>query len=74
MMTFGNSLNKISKLEIDSPDGKRNLTEDEVLKIIYKQSGLINDRYEELDDYFYPKSYFYKFKRSINEETGYSIF
>ena len=74
LMIFENTCNKMSKLEIDSPNGKRNLTEDEILEILYKQSGLINDRYYELDDYFYPKSSFYKFKKSVNEKLGYSIF
>ncbi len=74
LTTFDKTRNKMSKLEIDSPNGKRNLTEGEILEILYKQSGLINDRYEELDDYFYPKTSFYKFKKSVNEKLGYAIF
>ncbi len=73
-ITFDNSLNKIRKSEIDSPDGKRILTEEEAKEILSKQAGLINDRYFELDDHFKPKSAFYKFKKSINEKLGYSVF
>ena len=73
-MTFINTLNEIKKMEIDSPDGKRRLTEEETTEILFKQAGLINDRYYELDDHFKPKSAFYRFKKSINEKIGYSIF
>ncbi|MEP6902090.1 MAG: hypothetical protein ABJA66_10085 [Actinomycetota bacterium] len=55
-LTFGNSLNGIRNLEIDLPDGKRKLTEVEIKEILSKQSGLINDRYDELNDYFNPKN------------------
>lgn len=73
-ITFVNSLNEIRKSEIDSPDGKRTFTEEEATEILSKQAGLINDRYFELDDHFNPKSAFYKFKKSVNEKLGYSIF
>lgn len=73
-ITFVNSGSEMRRLEINSPDGKRKLTEAEINEIFNKQAGLINDRYYELDDYFYPKSSFYKFKKSVNEKFGYSIF
>lgn len=73
-ITFVNSLNEIRKSEINSPDGKRILTEEEAAEILSKQAGLINDRYFELDDHFNPKSAFYKFKKSVNKKLGYSIF
>ena len=73
-MIFNDALNEVRELEIDSPDGKRKLTEDEVKEILSKQAGLINDRYFDLDDYFKPKSAFYKFKKSVNEKFGYSVF
>jgi hypothetical protein len=73
-MTFINTLHEIEKMEINSPDGERKLTEEEAEEILSKQAGLINDRYFELDDHFKPKSAFYKFKKSVNEKIGYSIF
>lgn len=73
-INFGNALNTLRVMKIDSPDGRRKLTEEEVQEILDKQAGLINDRYFELDDHFKPKSEFYKFKKSINEKFGYQIF
>ena len=73
-ITFTNSLNAIRQLEIDSPDGKRRSTEDEINEVLDKQSGLINDRYWKLDGHFYPKSAFDRFKESVNKKLGYSIF
>lgn len=66
--------NDFREMKIDSPDGERKLTEDEVSAIFDKQNGLINDRYFELEDHFKPKSAFYKFKKSINEKLGHQIF
>ncbi|HVE59201.1 MAG TPA: hypothetical protein VNB22_20425 [Pyrinomonadaceae bacterium] len=74
LMSSVNARNEIRKLEADLPDGKRKLTEDEIEGIFRKQSGLINDRYFELDDHFKPKSSFYKLKKSISKKLGYSIF
>jgi hypothetical protein len=56
LMSTANARNEIRRLEANLPDGKRKLTEDEIEGIFNKQSGLINDRYFELDDYFKPKS------------------
>ena len=66
--------NDFREMEINSPDGKRKLTEEEVDQIFSKQAGLINDRYFEIDDHFKPKSAFYNFKKSVNEKLGYSVF
>ena len=66
--------NDFREMEIDSPDGKRKLTEDEVSEIFDEQAGLINDRYFALDDHFKPKSAFFRFKKSVNEKLGYQIF
>jgi len=74
LISAANARNEIRKFEADLPGGKRKLTEDEIDGIFKKQSGLINDRYFELDDHFKPKSDFYRFKKSINEKFGYSIF
>ncbi len=73
-ITFEKTINAMRQSEIDSPDGKRKLTEDEIRDILHKQAGLVNDRYFELDDYFKPKSAFYRFKKSFNEKLGYLIF
>lgn len=72
--SFGKALNSLRKLEIDLPNGKRKMTEDEVIQVLDTQSEMINKRYFELDDHFYPKSSFYRFKESVNEKLGYQIF
>lgn len=50
--TYVNSVNEIRELEIDSPDGKRKLTEDEIKEIIDVEIELTVDRYEELNEHF----------------------
>lgn len=73
-LSFADSLNGIRNLEMDLPDGKRKLTDEEIYNLLSKQAGLINDRYYELDDHFKPKSSFYRFKQSVNKKLGYDLF
>lgn len=74
LKTSANERDRISQLEISLPGGNRTLTEEEISNLFRKQSGLINDRYWELDDHFYPKSSFYRFKEYVNKKLSYDLF
>lgn len=55
-MTYIHSRDEMMILEVDSPDGKRRLTEGEIEEIIDVAINLMVDRYEELNDHFNQKN------------------